>query len=142
MLVAIASAAVTSILFALALVHVYWGVAGTSQDGSSAMVPSIDGKPAFRPTSADCYLVAAALAIAGFLVSAQGGAIPSPLPPGWNRVGAAGVGIVFVARAIGDFRLAGFFKKVHGTSFARWDTWLFSPLCLVLGVMSLWIAAA
>jgi hypothetical protein len=50
------------------------------------------------------------------------------------------LGAVFVLRAIGERKLVGFFKRVRGTAFARWDTWLFSPLCLALGVSVLWLA--
>jgi hypothetical protein len=33
-----------------------------------------------------------------------------------------------------EFRLVGFFKRVRGTAFARWDTAFFSPLCLALSL--------
>ena len=35
----------------------------------------------------------------------------------------------FLARTVGEFRLVGVFKRVRGTPFATWDTWLFTPLC-------------
>lgn len=38
------------------------------------------------------------------------------------------------ARAIGEFRHVGFFKRVRGTRFARLDTIFCSPLCLALAV--------
>jgi glyoxylase-like metal-dependent hydrolase (beta-lactamase superfamily II) len=38
------------------------------------------------------------------------------------------------ARAVGDFRYVGFFKKVRGSRFARMDTFLYSPLCLMLSL--------
>jgi hypothetical protein len=38
------------------------------------------------------------------------------------------------ARAIGEFKYVGFFKRVRGSRFARRDTLLYSPLCL-------WLAA-
>jgi hypothetical protein len=42
--------------------------------------------------------------------------------------------LIFSARAIGEFRLVGFFKRVHGSAFARLDSLVFSPLCLLLAV--------
>jgi hypothetical protein len=39
-----------------------------------------------------------------------------------------------VARAIGEFKYLGFFKRVTGSKFARLDTLLYSPLCLLLAV--------
>ena len=132
--------AVGLVLSALALLHVYWGVGGIS--GPSVAVPEVDGRPLFTPTRLSCFAVAAALVLAAFLVLSRGGIVASPLPPAWTKVGAAGVGAVFVLRAIGDFRLVGFFKRVRGTPFARWDTRLFSPLCLAIGLASLWVALA
>jgi hypothetical protein len=38
-----------------------------------------------------------------------------------------------VLRAFGERKLVGFFKRVHGTDFARWDTWCFSPLSFLIG---------
>ena len=37
-----------------------------------------------------------------------------------------------LARAIGEFKYVGFFKKVRGSKFARMDTLLYSPVCLLL----------
>ncbi len=42
---------------------------------------------------------------------------------------------IFVLRAVGDFHYVGFFKRVRGSVFARRDTWVFSPLCVVLAVL-------
>ena len=37
-----------------------------------------------------------------------------------------------LARAVGEFKYVGFFKRVRGSRFARLDTLLYSPLCLLL----------
>jgi hypothetical protein len=57
---------------------------------------------------------------------------------------ASAVATVFAAflRSVGDFRLVGFFKRVRGTRFARYDSLLFSPLSLALGVPTLWLGWA
>ena len=44
------------------------------------------------------------------------------------------VAAAMMARAIGDFRLVGFFKEITGSRFAKLDTLFFSPLCLALGL--------
>ena len=54
---------------------------------------------------------------------------------------AIALGGVFLLRAMGEFRLVGFFKRVRGTPFAIWDTWLFSPLCLLLALAFFFIAS-
>ena len=37
-----------------------------------------------------------------------------------------------LARAIGEFKYVGFFKRVRGSRFAQLDSLLYSPLCLLL----------
>jgi Protein of unknown function (DUF3995) len=54
----------------------------------------------------------------------------------------AGAAVVLIVRAIGDFRLVGFFKRVRGSRFARMDTLLYSPLCLALGAALAVLAAS
>lgn len=47
------------------------------------------------------------------------------------------IAVIFIARAIGDFRFIGFTKKIKDTTFARNDTRIYSPMSLTLGVISL-----
>jgi hypothetical protein len=53
--------------------------------------------------------------------------------------GALVIAVVLLLRAIGDFRFVGFFKTVKDTRFAVNDTYIFSPLCLILAILSLYI---
>jgi hypothetical protein len=122
----------------LSLLHVYWGLEGV--EASSPVIPKIDGRPVFIPSARDCYAVAAALALATILVTTRGGLLRSPLPEMWTQTGTVAVGAVLSLRAIGDFHVLGFFKRVRGTPFAEWDTRLFSPLALLLGLATLWVA--
>ena len=131
---------VALVLAALSALHVYWGIGGVG--GPSVALPEVDGKPRFIPTRFSCFAVAVALATASFLLLSRGGFLSSPFPASWIQVGTLGVGAVFVLRAIGDFRIVGFFKRVRGTRFAVWDTRLFSPLSLAIGLGSLWVALA
>jgi hypothetical protein len=53
--------------------------------------------------------------------------------PRWlYRIGVVGVSTVLAARAIGDRRYVGLFKRVRDTEFARRDTFVYSPLCAIL----------
>jgi hypothetical protein len=58
------------------------------------------------------------------------------------RVGTFGVGAVLAARAVGDFRLVGLFKRVRGTRFARYDSLVYTPLCLALAAGCFAVAAS
>ncbi|TKI67695.1 DUF3995 domain-containing protein [Lysinibacillus mangiferihumi] len=47
--------------------------------------------------------------------------------------------VIFLIRAIGDFKYVGFFKKIKHSQFARNDTWLYSPLCLFISLVYLFV---
>ncbi len=52
----------------------------------------------------------------------------------------AGLALVLLLRAVGDFRYVGFFKSVGGTRFATMDTWCYSPVCLALSIGVAYVA--
>jgi hypothetical protein len=128
------------VLAVLAALHVGWAFGGRAP--GAAVIPEVNGKPAFVPSRAATLLVALGLAAAATLALVEGGIVPLPLPPLLARGAALLLGLVFVARAVGEFRLVGFFKRVRGTAFATWDTWAFSPLSLAMGGAFLFLAAA
>jgi len=124
--------ATVAILTAIALLHAYWAGGGRLSIG--AAVPSVGGVAAFRPSAAGTAAVALALLAAALLVAAVGDLIRPP-GPNWIYVGAASVlALIFAARAVGDFGLVGFFKTRGDGAFARLDTWVYSPLCLILAI--------
>jgi hypothetical protein len=85
-------------------------------------------------------LVAAAL-FAAMLVVLGRLKMLGAVVPGWIFYwGTWAIALLFLLRAIGDFRYVGFFKSVSGTAFARWDTILFSPLCLFIAVAAFLIS--
>lgn len=115
-------------LAVLGLIHIYWACGG--KRGIKMAVPAFDGQPAFRPGAALTFLVALvlfAMAATALLLRWPVNGVAGWIPyAGWSLAG------LFLLRAVGEFKLVGFFKKVKGTPFARWDTLLFSPLCLGL----------
>lgn len=124
----------TACLFAaLALLHVYWAAGGAW--GHAAAVPTLPaggGARLFHPSRAGTLAVAACLLLAALCVLGRLGVRAAPLP-GWVFVwGCWLLALLFLARAVGEFRYVGFFKRVRGTDFADWDTWLFTPLCLLI----------
>jgi hypothetical protein len=44
---------------------------------------------------------------------------------------------IFILRAIGEFKYVGFFKKISQTKFGQNDTKYYSPLCLIIGILTL-----
>jgi len=47
--------------------------------------------------------------------------------------------IIFILRAVGDFNYVGIFKKIKNTEFARADSKIFIPLCLIIGICGITI---
>jgi hypothetical protein len=133
------AAGVASVLLVLSGLHLYWAAGGRTP--SVAAIPEVGGRPAFVPGRVATLLVAAALACAAAVVLVRAGVWSAPpFLAMLARWGAWVLVAVFLARALGDFRLVGFTKRVRGTAFARWDTALYSPLCAAIGLAILWIA--
>ena len=122
--------ALAFVLSFLSGLHIYWALGG--RWGWGAAIPQVDGRPAFTPSRFATLLVALGLAAAAVLPLVRAGALPFAVPPSLSQWSAVFLALIFFIRAVGDFRLVGFFKRVRGTPFAIWDTRLFSPLCLLL----------
>jgi hypothetical protein len=130
---------VAVVLFALAALHVVWVARGRS--ASVAIPTRADGTPLFRPGPASTMLVAFALAVAGVLVLARASALNYA---GARCVHAAvwGLAAMFALRTVGEFRYLGLFKRERTTPFARWDTWVFTPVCAALAAAMAVLAAS
>lgn len=108
---------------------------------SLAVVPELPGEPRHYPSSLSWLGVAGALGLAALVVVVRGDLLLRAVPSRLSTVACLGLGGVFVLRTIGDFRFFGFSRTVTGTAFALWDTWLYTPLCLVIGLGVLWLAS-
>ena len=138
--VTLVALALVTVFSLLSLLHVYWACGGRL--AAVAVIPEVHGRPAFRPGVGITLVVATALAACAALVAVAAGLVPMPVSPWLVRVAMYALALVFVLRAIGDFRLVGFSKRVRGTRFARLDTLVFSPLCLAIAAGVLVIARA
>jgi hypothetical protein len=123
--------------------HLYWALGGRL--GFSVSLPQRpDGVPVmnhrigwWRPAAA---MVAAGLILLGVLALAAEGQLSLPLPPFVMRGALGLVGAAFVLRAIVPTPWTGFFKRIRSTRWARYDSFLYSPLFLLLGAALLVIA--
>lgn len=118
--------------------HLYWAFGGSL--GKAAAIPEVNGAPAFVPTAIATALVGAALMLFAALIAGAAGLVETPIPRPVLGGFSYGLAIVLFVRAVGEFRLVGFFKRVRGSAFARWDTWVYSPLCLFLSMVSFSVA--
>ena len=116
----------------LALWH--FGMAVFPSAGASGAVPSVEGKPLFVPSAKATAVVGLVLVLFACLVAATGGLLHVGVPPRLLTWCSFALALGLLARAIGEFRYVGFFKRVRDSRFAKLDTLVYSPLCLLLAV--------
>jgi len=125
-----------ALFLVLCAIHVRWLFGVPSFEG---VVPTQNGTPVFHPSRFPTFVVAVAL-LAAAVVSIWRGMFPQVEPTWFPRLGVWVLAAVFALRAVGDFRYCGIFKRVRGTKFARNDTLYFSPLCLTISALAVWLA--
>jgi hypothetical protein len=138
---------VAAVYLALAILHVYWACGGSL--GQAVVIPEIPAadkanlpRPAFTPGRTGTLAVACALLLVALMVALHSG-IAGLYWQHWSlRLGLYVVAAAMALRAIGEFKLVGFFKSIKGTRFARYDSMLYSPLCLMLAGALLYLASA
>lgn len=126
----------------LSILHLYWGFGGLA-GFEEALPTKPNGKKLFVPTAFDCFVVSFGLLFFAFVVmiKAQWFAF-SYLPNAVGKYGIWAIACIFLLRAVGDFRYVGFLKSIKNTDFAKLDTTIYAPLCLLLGIMALFLALA
>jgi hypothetical protein len=133
----------TVLLLVLSGIHLYWAAGG--KWAAALAVPELPqktGVKAFSPGPIATLIVAAGLATMAGLHLHKLGWLPVPLPNWLDQYGLMIVGGLFLLRVIGDFRYVGFFKRVTDTAFAKMDTALYIPLCLVISISAFWTAVS
>ncbi len=119
---------------ALAVIHFYWACGG--QWGLHAVIPTnLSGTKMLNPGT----LITLGVGLSLLLVAGLYGAVSKEFKWGvLTRIKAISYGIVplvFLLRAVGDFKYVGFFKVVNTTEFAFWDSVFFTPLCVLISLL-------
>jgi small-conductance mechanosensitive channel len=123
----------------LSLIHFYWAFGG--KWGTEGVYPTPDDKtPPRNPGIIATILVAVALFAFGVFYLMKVEILSIEFSPGINKYGLWVLMILFILRAIGDFKYLGFFKKIKNTKFGQNDTKYFAPLCLIIGILTLLVA--
>lgn len=135
----LALATIVSLTFlALAIWHLWMAL--SPEINASGAVPSVAGRPLSVPSARAFVGVAVVLLVFAALVAATGGIVQVGLPARYLSWLSFALSLGLLVRAIGEFRYAGFFKQVRGTRFARLDTLVYSPLCLLLAARVAFVA--
>lgn len=96
----------------------------------------------FQPGRGGTLAVATGLFGGALVLLARTKVVWLPLPAPWPTWGAWALAALFGLRAVGDFRYVGLFKRVKDSPFARWDSRLFTPLCIAVAAGSAMTAYA
>lgn len=121
------------IFFMLSGIHFYW-LFGGKWALKNVIPTKIGDTSTFTIPSIATGLVAIFLFLFGFFYLLKLGVVEFTLPERIISFISWMIPIIFLLRAIGEFKYVGFFKSVKTTEFGKWDTILFSPLCLAIGV--------
>lgn len=130
---------VSAVLFLIGCIHLYWLFGG--RKGFSIAIPtrSNTNSPLFKPgrfgvAAVTLIFWAAAVSLLMFVE------VFPPIGPSWlPRFAAWSLAVVFLLRAIGECRAVGIFKSIRDTPFARLDSLIYSPLCLLLSGLTFWM---
>lgn len=121
------------ILIGLGLIHFNWVIGG--KFGFAESLPTKEsGERVLNPKKIHSTVVGIGLTTFGIFYILKSGFIEYNLPEWFMKYGSWIIPILFLLRAIGDFKYIGFFKSVKSTDFGKLDYKLFSPLCLIIGI--------
>jgi len=126
----------TYIMIFLALIHFYWALGG--KFGLDSALPTDEkGNRLLNPSTFMTYVVG--FVLLGFAYIAYrlyiGDESTMMIYAGY------GLSILFFLRSVGDFNRVGLFKKVKNTPFAKYDTWVYVPLCLFISINFLFLVS-
>lgn len=136
MLILFLSVVLAGTFAVLSVLHFYWGIKG-SATGLSVVPVNAEGKLLFTPSRFDSFMVGIVLLVFFVFVLIKTQWIHFILPHWIMSYGLWFIAVLFLLRAIGDFKYMGFGKKINGTPFARMDTLLYTPLCLILALSAI-----
>ena len=120
----------------LSALHFYWAMGGNWVRHS--VFPTKDDNSKIKmPGAISSLIVALGLALIGLFILMKGDLFFLPVPNWMDKYGLWFISVIFILRAVGEFNYVGFFKKIKQTKFGKNDTKYYSPLCLVIGVMTL-----
>ena len=121
------------LLLVISAFHFYWIFGG--EFGTDAVFPKAKGKENVMPNKALTFGAAIIFFCFGLVyLNHLIDLISFP-----NKITILVLAIIFLIRAIGEFRYIGFSKTIYNSKFATLDTKYYSPICLLLSLNSFYI---
>ncbi|QGV77593.1 DUF3995 domain-containing protein [Streptomyces ficellus] len=127
------------VVIAIGLLHLVWAFSPWPWNDRETFVRTVGGTDDGRmPRAVESMLVGVALIGAGALTLMVGGAVPGVGPQWLQLTGMFGFALVMFVRGAG-----GYLMNSRATpEFRRWNSVLYSPLCLLLCLLALIVAVA
>jgi hypothetical protein len=122
-------------LILISAIHFYWAMGG--KWGGDRVFPEIKSSKPIRPSRLATAFVAFIFLGFALVYLDKMQVIEVPFPNFIEQYGTTILGVIFIIRAIGEFKYIGFTKTIKDSKFAEMDTKYYSPLCLILGFNSL-----
>lgn len=120
----------------IAAIHFYWAFGG--EWGLQSAIPSKSREEKFRPPPIFATIfVGLGLLFFAFVYLVKSTLISSDLAARVVFYMQWVIPVLFLIRAIGDFKYVGFFKRVTDTDFAVADNKWFTPLCLLIAALGM-----
>lgn len=124
---------ISIVLVFLSGVHFYWAIFGIRD--IAAVVPTrVGSNKVLSPGKWGAALVGVVFLLFAFVFANK---VVRLLEIDFLSYVALGIGILFLARAIGDFNYIGFTKRVKNSKFSSLNTKYYSPFCLFMGLLIL-----
>ncbi len=136
---AVAGGLAAAAFAAIAVLHAYWALGGCwpGHDPHSLARTVVGGPPGMAfPTPAMTWAVVAILGAGAIVVLAAAGLVALPLPAGWPRAAAWLGAAVLLVRGVEGFVDVRVRPDTAGSPFVRLNRWVYSPLCLVLALLT------
>ncbi len=116
-------------------IHFYWLMGG--KWGLSFSVPSNPSTQdfLFKPSIMATVVVAVGLLLFAIITLGNAVVLPFGIDQRYFRYGDMFISIIFLMRAVGDFKYVGFFKRIRETTFAKMDAKFYVPLCLMISIV-------
>lgn len=123
---------ILSIIFIfLSGLHFYWALFGV-KDPTAVLPSGKDGNLKMKPGKVGTSIIA--LLLAFFAVVYLNPFLEILNFNGLQYI-SVGIGILFLVRAVGDFKYLGFFKSIKHSKFAVMDSNYYAPLALTVSVL-------
>lgn len=126
------------IFFILSIIHFNWVFGG--EFGFDSSLPTNEkGERVINPKKMESGVVGTGLMAFAFFYLIKSGLVVMDLPEWIMKYVSWIIPMIFILRAIGEFKYIGFFKKIRKTEFGKLDSRFYSPLCLAVGIIGILI---